>query len=67
MALGSTTCRGQRQVVGTGVERVMERRGERTGSTGEAGKGQGTANGESGGDEEENGEGKKKATVGEER
>ena len=56
MALGSTTCRGQRHGVGTGGERGTEWRGERTGSTGEAGNGQGTANGESDGDEEANGE-----------
>ena len=41
-------------------EQGTERRWERTGSTGEAGNGQGTANGELDGDEEANGEGKRK-------
>ena len=60
MALGSTTCLGQRHRVATGGEWGKERWGERTGSTGEGEKGQGTAKGESDGDEEANGEGKKK-------
>ena len=60
MELGSTTCRGQRHGVGTGGERGTERRGERTGSTGEAGNGQGTAKEESDGDEEANGKGERK-------
>ena len=41
-------------------QRGTERRGERTGLTGEAGNGQGTAKGESDGDEEANEEGKRK-------
>ena len=60
MAPGSTTCRGQRLGVGTGGERGTERRGERTGVTGETGNGQETAKGESDGDEEANREGKRK-------
>ena len=67
MALGSMTCRGQRNGVGTGGERGTERRGERTGSTGEEGNGQGTAKGEVDGGEEANGSGREKATVGGER
>ena len=60
MELVSMTCRGQRHGVGTERERGTERKGERTGSTGEAENGQGTANGESDRDEEANGEGKRK-------
>ena len=60
MALGSTTCRGGQHGVGTGRERGTEWRGERTGSTGEAGNGQGMAKGDSDGDEEASGEGKRK-------
>ena len=54
MVLGSTTCQGQRHGVGMRRQRGTERRGERTGLTGEAGNGQETAKGESDGDEEEN-------------
>ena len=60
MALGSTTCQGQRNGVGTGGERGTERRGERTGLTGETGNGQGTAKAESDGYKEANEEGKRR-------
>ena len=60
MALGITTCQGQRHGLGTGGERGTERRGERTGVTGETRNGQVTAKGESDSDEEANGEGKRK-------
>ena len=60
MALGSTSCLGQRHGVGTGGERVTERGGEQKGSTDRVGNGQGTARGEADGDEEVNREGKRK-------
>ena len=61
MALGSTSCRGQRHGVGTGGEQGTERRGERKGQTNGTGNGKGTAKGEADGGEEANGERKRKA------
>ena len=58
--IGSTNYRGQRNGVGTGGERGMERWGEWPGGAGVTGNGQGTAKGESDGGKEANGGGKKK-------
>ena len=60
MALGSTTCRGQQHRVGTGGGRGTERQGKRTGGAGETGNRQVTEKGESDGNEEANGVGKRK-------
>ena len=60
MALGSTSCRGQRHRVGTGGEQGTERRGERKGPTDGTGNGQGTSKGEADVVEEANGEQKVK-------
>ena len=51
MALGSTSCRGQRHGVGTGGERGTERRGGQKGTTDRKGNVQVTAKGEGGGGE----------------
>ena len=56
MALGSTSCRGQRHGLGMGRERGTERQGEQKGPTDGTGNGQGTAKGEANGGEEANGE-----------
>ena len=60
MELGSTICQGQWHGVGPGGWQGTKRQEEWTGSIWEAGNVQGTAKGELDGDEEANGEGKKK-------
>ena len=62
MALGSTTCQGQRHGVGARGERGTERRGERMGSTGGSGNGQRTKKGRRG--DKQGGEEKRQPLVG---
>ena len=67
MALWSTPFQGERHRVGKGEEQGRERSGERKGKAIGDGNGQGTEKGEAGGSEEDNGDRKRKVSVGGER
>ena len=60
MALWSTSCQGERHGVGKGGERGREQSRERKGTADRNRNGQGTAKGEAGGSEEDNGDRKRK-------